>query len=93
MLECQEATTSSEFTEWLGYYDAYPWDMGFALLAALLGNIHRDKKTKPTPFGLSDFVPGMQIADDEDPGEVIFAKLGRVKRHGQRRDDHNQRSS
>ena len=77
LTECREHIPSSEFTEWIAYYENYPWNSGFALVAAMLGNIHRDRKARSEPFRISEFIPGFKRRDEEtaDPGLGLFARL------------------
>lgn len=48
--------------EWAAYEAIEPpvevrIDLGFATLAAMLANIHRDRKRRPEPFTAQDFLP------------------------------------
>lgn len=53
----------------------FPYSEGDAEIVATLYNIHRDQKKRSKPYTRADFLPGLAIDDDEDPGESLFNRL------------------
>lgn len=81
MAACQAAIDSAEFALWLAYFrllDAEPSldeqraDWRHAETMALLANINRDRKARPEPFRVSEFLPrwGAVAAPEPQPQRV-----------------------
>jgi hypothetical protein len=57
-----DSISSSELGEWYAFHSLEPFgpersDQHFGTLAALIGNIHRDRKKQPKAFTWTDFFP------------------------------------
>ena len=54
--------SSRELTEWMVYYQLEPWggeraDVGAAIVASTIAEIHRNPKKRARPYKASDFMP------------------------------------
>lgn len=72
--EAQARIDSKEFLRWMAFSRLEPFgqeveDRRFARLAALIANVNRDPKRKPTAYTLEDFMP------DYDEGYVYVEPL------------------
>ncbi|WP_170845160.1 phage tail assembly protein T [Chitinasiproducens palmae] len=95
---------SQEFTHWLAFYNLEPWgslldDLRAGTIASMVGNVNRDAKRRPQPFGPLEFMPwgdrsGQRSADEplftedrrQQSGAILYALFG-VVRNGKKRDD------
>lgn len=91
-----------EFLAWWEYYQIEPWgshfdDLRAGQVAAVVANVHRDSKRKPTPFGPLDYAPWNNAAivskqdaehgaHSDDAGAAAQAIKAQFARMG-RRDD------
>lgn len=60
--EIQERMTYEEFQHWLALMEIEPvgeqrMDLRFAMLAALIANVHRDSEKRSQAYKLDDFLP------------------------------------
>lgn len=72
--EAQQRVDSHEFAEWMAYDRLEPFgpkrdDMRSAIIASILANVYRDKKRKPSPFTVEDFMPDF---DEEYMEEYVM---------------------
>jgi hypothetical protein len=70
-----------EFREWVARYNRQPFDSDYAVAArvcACLNNIYRDKKKRPKPYKVSDFMPVRQepVENVEDTIRLWYAIAG-----------------
>jgi hypothetical protein len=68
--EIGQRISAAELTLYQVYYRSNPWgeeraDIRNALLMAQTANMHRDPKTNPTPFEVSDFMPFSKKVEEE----------------------------
>lgn len=67
-----------EFVEWQAYYMMEPWDETRAdwragMLAAVIANVNRDKKTPPRKP--EEFMPGFEAAQPKTDWRVMRERL------------------
>lgn len=59
---CMREVDSAEFAEWMAYCVWEPFgpereDQRAGMVAALIANVNRDPKQRPTPYDVEDFFP------------------------------------
>jgi hypothetical protein len=73
----QQEIDSAEFTDWIAFYELEKWgapveDMRTGSVLSMLANINRDRKVRPEPFGLLDFVDWSSDRPVEHEAEPIL---------------------
>jgi len=73
--QAQLQISSTEFTEWMAFYELEPFgdiiaDLRHGTAAALLANINRDSKSRPEQYTAEDFIFWRredQVVEDATP--------------------------
>ena len=79
-----EQMSSREVTEWLAYdrlYGLPDWrdDFRVAAMCALLANINRDAKKKPSAYSPADFMPDFGVEKEPQSEERQMAIMKQVE--------------
>ena len=75
--ELQTRMTSAEFAEWMAFDRIDPFgeargDVRSGVLAALIANIHRDRKKRAEPYSALDFMPFLRR--EQEIGRFLAAR-------------------
>ncbi|VVD74406.1 MULTISPECIES: DUF4035 domain-containing protein [Pandoraea] len=73
--QAQREIDSAEFAEWLAYANIENFgspveDLRTGAVVSMLANINRDRKQRPEPYGLLDFLPWTE-SPDASPDEPV----------------------
>lgn len=84
MGELQQRMGAGEFAEWAVFLSIEPIgalrdDLHTAMLMTLLANANRDRKKKPKPFALTEFLPDFWKAPEADKAKGAENLLAKFK--------------
>jgi hypothetical protein len=71
--------SSEELTEWMAYAELEPFgeeraDLRSATVAAVIANANRDRKKRPQPYKVSDFMPKFDRQEQTEEDMLAVAE-------------------